>query len=468
MPAPDAAAIITPDRTVDRRTLSELVASIESGLAETLPTGTPLGLWIEDSIDFAASAMAALATGAEGFIVHPGAAPARARELCAIEGGTSVLCDTERAARLDGVAQRPCGPGLVLVDLGPDAAPGGVRVGSGHGALHFYTSGTDGTPKGVIRSRESLALEEQTVGPHLGEGPGTRVLCAVPPTHGYGYTAGLMAPLRYGGTSILARPKMAASLSKLLAQHAPDIVVGVPSQYAAWTALRRPHTGPTPRIWLCGGAPLPAAVRARFAAAWGGVISEQYGITECGAVSVDIEGAHTLGRPYPGVTITIEGAEKDGDVGEVIVDAPYGPRGYIGDPAGSDPTRFTAAGFRSGDSGWFDADGRLHLVGRRAHQLNVHGQKVDPAEVERALWSVDGVSDVAVIGMDRTHGDQWIAAFVAGADGVPDEVLHEATSGLESYKRPQRLIRIAALPKNATGKTDFDALRALARTSEGA
>jgi acyl-coenzyme A synthetase/AMP-(fatty) acid ligase len=295
-------------------------------------------------------------------------------------------------------------------------------------------------------------------------GSHTTALCALPITHGYGYTAGVFAPLSLGGRSVIARPKLASSLAKLLVQHEPEIVVAVPAQYAAWATMRETYRGPLPRIWLCGGAPLPQAVRARFKEAWGSVIAEQYGMTEVGAVTVDLDGAETLGRPYPGVTVRVDEAQGTDDVGELYVSAPYAPTGYIGDTEGAE--RFTPQGFRTGDNGWFDDEGRLHLVGRRAHQLNVRGQKLDPAEVERAFWALSGVRDVAVLGLDRATGDQWIAAVVVCTNDVTDMALRDATAHLEGYKRPQRVIRVAEIPKNATGKVDFDALRALAR--EGA
>ena len=166
-------------------------------------------------------------------------------------------------------------------------------------------SGTDGRPKGVVRTKASLALEDVTVGGHLGMAPGARS----------------SAPYRCPRVRVHRRTlrpavvrrhldpratRLAASLAKWLATHQPEIVVAVPAQYAAWSTLRHAYAGPLPRLWLCGGAPLPTAVRAKFEAAWGGVIAEQYGMTECGAVSVDLDGAGTLGRPYPGVTVSID------------------------------------------------------------------------------------------------------------------------------------------------------------------
>lgn len=452
------AAVVTPTRSVDRPSLDTLAAAVEGVLVQARCTATPLGIWVDDAVDFAACVLAALAVRAQAFVVPPAAAVSRVEELCAIEGGAAVLCDEARSRQLAGRTRVACGPGLVLVSTQPPA-PGDYD----QGALHFFTSGTDGRPKGVVRTQESLALEESVVGAHLGMGPGSTVLCAVPPSHGYGYTAGLFAPLSLGGTAVLAGPRLPASLAKLLVAHRPVIVVAVPAQYAAWSTLRRAYDGPVPRLWLCGGAPLPAAVRARFTSTWGGVIAEQYGMTETGAVSVDLDGTETLGRPYPGVTVTIDDGGAETGLGEVVVDAPYGPRGYLGGEAADGSGPFTPHGFRSGDTGWRDGGDRLHLVGRRAHQLNVRGRQVDPAEVERALWSVDGVRDVAVIGVDRDEGDQWIAAFVVCADAVGDETLHQATDGLEAFKRPQRLTRLPEIPKTATG-ADYDALRALVRS----
>jgi long-chain acyl-CoA synthetase len=462
MPTHAESAIVTPARRVDRHALSERAAHVRTELTRTVSPGTRLGIWVDDPVDFTVGAMAALAAGVEAFVIPAQTTPARVAELCAMEGSSAVLCDRTRATRMPPGPQHGCGPDLVLAGSPVEPVPNvdGADAECEQGALHFFTSGTDGRPKGVVRSHGSLLLEEEIVGRHLGMAPGRAVLCAVPVTHGYGYTAGLSAPLSFGGTSVVAQPRLAASLAKLLTEHEPEIVVAVPAQYAAWSLLRRPYAGPRPRLWLCGGAPLPPAVRQRFQDIWGGSIAEQYGMTETGAATVDLDGTETLGRPYPGVIVSISGSESPSARGEVLIATPYGPNGYLDDRADGSAARFTAGGFRSGDTGWLDEHERLHLVGRRAHQLNVRGQKVDPTEVERALWTVEGIREVAVIGVDRMEGDQWIAAFVVCADTTTDDALHAATAGLESFKRPQRVTRLPELPKTATG-TDAEALRAL-------
>ena len=461
-----SATIVTGGRTVDVRALNARADLVEAQAAGGVSAGTPVGLWLEDPADLAAGLFGLTAAGNPVFIIAPDSTPSTVGELCAIEGSTAVLCDEDRAARLTDAIVQPYAAGLVLVRT-PHTASGAPP--SAAGSVHFFTSGTDGRPKGVVRPRHSLAVEATAVGSHLGMGPGCVVLCAAPVSHAYGFADGLFAPLALGATSIVERPRLAASLARLLAEHQPDIVIAVPGQYAAWASLRQPYTGRMPRLWISSGAPLPAAVRSNFEAAWKAVISEQYGMTECGAVSVDLDGSATLGAPYPGVTLSIDGSDPEdvgevGAVGEVVVASAHGATGYVGGPPIGAMDPFSSKGFRTADTGWLDDHGRLNLVGRRAHQVNVRGKKVDPAEIERALWTVEGMQDVAVIGIDRSTGDQWIAAFVVCAGETTDDVLHRATEGLEIFKRPQRITRLAALPRTVTGKLDRLALVAAVRS----
>jgi acyl-coenzyme A synthetase/AMP-(fatty) acid ligase len=77
---------------------------------------------------------------------------------------------------------------------------------------------------------------------------------------------------------------------------------------------------------------------------------------------------------------------------------------------------FTPDGLLTGDLGRFDDRGRLHVTGRRDDVINVHGEKVDPGEVEDVLRSHAAVRDAAVVGIPTTIGDQWMAAFVVCDD----------------------------------------------------
>jgi long-chain acyl-CoA synthetase len=117
----------------------------------------------------------------------------------------------------------------------------------------------------------------------------------------------------------------------------------------------------------------------------------------------------------------------------------------------------------TGDKGFFDADGYLHLVGRADDLVKVSGEKVYPAEIETALEEVPGVDEAAVIAIpDEKHGAR-LHAFVQLKPGTAmnDAELRTAVRGsLEPYKIPRSFAIIEALPRTPTGKTDKKALAA--------
>lgn len=469
---PNAPAVVSRTRKVDHRWLTERATEIKRRLRsvanapDAVHALRAVGLWIDDPAELVASVAAVARTGADAFLVPPGATPERVRQLGVLEGASVLITDDARADLLHPAARYDCGSTVVLV-----GSPSHHQLHSQHphdgGAVHFFTSGTEGRIKGVVRTLSALGGEALSLAERRQTTVGTVVLCAVPVSHSYGFTSGLFGPLAVGATVVVEQPRFASSLAKVLALHRPELVLAVPAQYAAWSALRERYNGPMPRLWVSSGAPLAPRVRQRFEAAWGAVISEQYGMTECGGIAIDVAGSGSLGLPYPGVSVDIESDGGPGSEGEVVVRSPYGPCCYLGATAADPRIRVRAGKLRTGDTGWLDRHGELNLVGRRAHQINVRGQKVDPVEVERVLWALDGVHDVAVVGVDRSVGDQWVAAFVVCADTVSNDALHLATAPLATYKRPQRFFRLPALPKTSSGKTDVLPLRDMVRPHSG-
>ena len=129
--------------------------------------------------------------------------------------------------------------------------------------------------------------------------------------------------------------------------------------------------------------------------------------------------AATVGRPLPGVTITLrredrqaEGAPIDG--GRVHVAGDAVSSGYAGQAPADEA--FTDGGFLTGDFGRFDARQRLILTGRASSFINVAGKKIQPEEVEQVLRSMRGVEDVRVLGVaDAVRGQQVVACVVTQA-----------------------------------------------------
>lgn len=456
-------AIVSRNSSVDGSTLTNRAESLRAFLRRNKADGV-VGIWAADAVDLATGVLGALAVPVQVFMIPETATQTEVLALCALEGACAVICDLVRAELLVGEKQALPELALTLVSL-MRTGPRWRAAEPQNPSLHVYTSGTDGHPKGIIRSLPSLEIEGRVISEHLGMRPGMRVLCAAPLSHLYGFSTGLLASLHSGATLVAASPRLSESLYKTLSLYEPEIVVAVPGQYASWSRLRRTVKGHHPHRWISSAAPLSPDVRRSFEFAWHSPIAEQYGMSECGAVSVDLDGSRSLGQPYPGVRIWIDAyPEADSETGEIVVDTPYGASGYVHGETPGTPSPFTADGFRTGDTGWLDRHGRIHIVGRRSDQINVHGRKVSPAEVERALARVPGVREVAVLGVDRTDGGQWVAAFLVRDDGLKEAELHRATSHLAAYKRPQRIIRVHSLPRSRTGKIQRHKLIQLLRS----
>lgn len=154
----------------------------------------------------------------------------------------------------------------------------------------------------------------------------------------------------------------------------------------------------------------------------------------------------------------------DGDIGEIISRGPMTPLCYVGAPDLDARYRTPDGWVRTGDLGYLDADGVLHVVGRLKDIVIRGGANISPAEVERELSSHPEVRDVVCVGVpDPLMGERLAACVVARGPQAPTlDSLGEHLSGrgLERRKHPERLLVLEAVPLTAAGKPDRAALRA--------
>jgi long-chain acyl-CoA synthetase len=195
-----------------------------------------------------------------------------------------------------------------------------------------------------------------------------------------------------------------------------------------------------------------------------------YGTSETGGISFDegdtIGAADTVGRPVPGVTITLRTDEGlPASSGRIHVRNGGVADGYVGESGGE----FCDGGFLTGDYGTFDADGRLLLTGRVSSFINVAGKKVQPAEVEDVLREMPGVREVRVLGAtDRQRGEQVAACIVGDPTGPALSVLAVrkfCSARLAPYKIPRIIVCLDAIPVTARGKVDRRALEEAVRAA---
>jgi long-chain acyl-CoA synthetase len=315
--------------------------------------------------------------------------------------------------------------------------------------------------------------------------PTDRVLLAVPLFHLYGLGPGLLQVAAAGATAVLMDKFSTEAALELCARHRVTAMVGVPPMYQAFASAepdRLTAALASMRLLTSGAAPLPAAVLAAIRQATGLSVFEGYGLTETGPVLTStLVGGQAkpgaVGRPIPGIELRLVDGddrpvaavddpdelldEPDGDseTGLVSVRGANLFSGYWPDGAGG-PSE--DGWFRTGDVGYLDMDGDLHLVDRANDLIIVNGFNVYPHEVERVLGELDGVAESAAVGVpDERTGERVKVVVVPrpGAELTEEAVREHCAEHLAKFKVPGIVEFADALPHSVTGKLRRASLR---------
>lgn len=295
-------------------------------------------------------------------------------------------------------------------------------------ALVMATGGSTGEPKAAILTHEAVRASATASSSRLGVEPGRdRWLACLP----MGHIGGLSVVTRaiVTGTALAIHDGFTAEAAVEDARTGPTFVSLVP------TALRRLDPRVFKRILLGGSAP-PDTVPENA------VVT--YGMTETGS------GIVYDGIPLDGVQVVLD------DSGEIRVKGPMLLRAYRegDDPHGSDP-KGPNGWFRTGDAGWLDESGRLHVRGRIAEVIVTGGEKVWPSAVERAISQHPGVADVAVAGVADEAWGERVVAYVVASDGLPphlDELKALVAGAIAPWAAPKELVLVGSLPRTPMGK----------------
>ncbi|HME41072.1 MAG TPA: AMP-binding protein [Steroidobacteraceae bacterium] len=340
-------------------------------------------------------------------------------------------------------------------------------------AAIVYTSGTTGRSKGAMLSRANLASNAAALAETWRFTSRDIVLHTLPLFHIHGLFAAINTVL-VSGSSLLLLPKFDAA--QALA-HLPQATVymGVPTHYTRWLQLPGLHREAAAgmRLFVSGSAPLLAETHVEFSRRTGHAILERYGMTETLInTSNPFDGVRkpgSVGPPLPGISVRVAvdaaaAREAPADViGSIEVAGPNVFAGYWQDPEKTHG-EFTADGwFKTGDLGFVDRDGYVHIVGRAKDLVISGGYNVYPKEVEDELDALPGVLECAVFGVPHPDfGEGVTAAVVARPDAhLSEEGIIGALHGrLARYKIPKRIVILDELPRNAMGKVQKNLLRA--------
>jgi malonyl-CoA/methylmalonyl-CoA synthetase len=340
-------------------------------------------------------------------------------------------------------------------------------------AAILYTSGTTGRSKGAQLTHGNLAANLLTLHRYWGWQADDVLIHALPIFHVHGlFVAAHLALLNGSPMLWMARFNPAQVLQWL---PRATVFMGVPTLYVRLLqepALDRERCRHM-RLFISGSAPLLAETFHAWRTRTGHTILERYGMSETLMLTSNpydpAEGprvAGTVGRPLPGVEVRVckdDGSPcTTGEIGGVEVRGPNVFPGYWRMPE-ANAKEFTADGwFRTGDVGFFNADGYLTLVGRSKDLVISGGYNVYPAEVEGYLNELEGVEESAVIGCPHPDLGEGVVAVVVPKPGAkldPAALIAAAKGRMAGFKVPKRIYIVDQLPRNVMGKVQKNLLR---------
>ncbi len=488
---PDKVALVCADR---RLTFGELDARgdrLANALAERgIGCGDRVALAMPNGIELVEAMAAVLKLGA---LIVPLSTRLTAREIAYILGH----CEPRAVLYSEGMRQAVA----AALDGSPDAArivagapeegeegfspvlesgaprPPPAPPAAADDCMIAYTSGTTGRPKGAVATNANLIVAALANVAEWELNERDVVLATTAMAHRTGLSR--LANAIAVGCRLVMQPRFdAADALALIEREKVTVAGGVPTVFRMMTPEfeRRPEAASSLRLIVATGEVFPVPVKQRLWAAIPHVgLYTFLAQTEAGYIAAlrpDEQKArpHAAGRPIVGVEVRAVGADGNdaptGEPGELLVRCGEPGRAvvmreYFRDRAATEAA-FEGEWFRTGDVGYFDADGYLYFVDRAKDMIVTGGLNVYSKEVEIALIDHEAVADAAVIGVPDEAFGEAVAACVVLEDGgaaTAEELIEHCRARIASYKKPRHVHFVRDLPRTGTGKVMKQELR---------
>ena len=346
-------------------------------------------------------------------------------------------------------------------------------------AALIYTSGSTGFPKGVMMTHQSMVFTSWSLIEYLRLTENERIMLVLPLAFDYGLYQLIMA-ITIGGTLIIEQSfNFPPTIFRQIEQLKPTVFPGVPSIYAMMIATHK-KTGITfdciKKITNTAAA-LPAEFISDLKKIFpNALIFKMYGLTECKRVCylepelIDSK-TNSVGKAIPGTEVFLLSEDgkpvPPGESGILHVRGPHVMAGYWKNETLS--KEMLKPGFIPGerilcahDLFKMDDEGFLYFQGRSDDIIKTRGEKVSPIEVENSIYKLNGIKEVAVIGIPDTFLGESIVAFVTTHDLVEineKDIQRQCMANLEPFMIPQKIVFLPEMPKSSNGKIDKKELK---------
>jgi HIP---CoA ligase len=489
----------------ERVTFGELAGRVDDAAAALVATGIEPGdrvaLWAPNSLRWIVASFAVYAAGAvlvpvntrfkgeeAGHVLRRsgarllfGSTDAAGTDLLAGLHPVSGLDALTTTVVLDGERRNGAAAGPVGTVTWDSFVAGGGGVDRAHLAARsaalggddlsdlVFTSGTTGAPKGAMLTHGASIRTYESWAAAVGLRRGDRYLVVYPFFHTAGLKSAVLACVMLGATIVPHAVFDAPSVAAVTAAERISVLPGPPTVFQS--ILDHPDAASfdlsTVRLSVTGAAVVPVEVVRRMREDLHiATVVTGYGLTETtGTVSMCSHDdppevvATTVGRPLPGVDVRIAGDDgaslPPGEAGEILVRGFNVMRGYFDDPLATAEAVDADGWLRTGDIGYVDEAGNLHITDRKKDMFIVGGFNAYPAEIEGVMVSHPAVSQVAVVGAhDDRLGEVGVAFVVATPGQVPDEdeLIAWCRERMANYKVPRAVRTVDALPLNPSGK----------------
>lgn len=476
---PNHIAIIDGDRRTSYAAFDALIDAVAAAMqADGLGPRDVISICASSSLEYAATFLGALRAGIAVAPLAPSSTPHDFAAMVRDAGAKILFMDDLAATAMGEAATQGPFKRVALDDGGfgeafsawavPNRRPQPVSVDPKWTFNIIYSSGTTGTPKGIVHPHYLRWRQYGQLDP-LGYGPDAVTVLSTP-LYSNTTLVCFNPTLAGGGTVVLMKKFDARGFLELSEKHRATHAMLVPVQYRRIMAIPDFDSFDLSSFVMkfSTSAPFSAAIKADVLKRWPGGLTEFYGMTEGGGTCILLahehpDKLHTVGQPAPEHDIRLlddEGREvAPGEIGEIYGHSPTIMDGYLNQPGKTAETFWhdaTGKRFvRTGDVGRFDAEGFLTLMDRKKDMIISGGFNIYPSDLEAVLLQHDDVVEAAVVAMPSEEwGETPVAFVVAKSDAAVDAASLKAwvNSRVGKFQRLADVEFVETLPRSAIGK----------------